>query len=493
MAVQGAIDSSLKWTLGLLNSANRYLTAETFQSKVTANGTTMKQKQIWTLLRHGDRVALQSHASKFLSIDKDGNVNAAAEEIGDDQTFTLETQADGKVAIKSFHGRYLGGSGDNTSGFFQTIEATNLFTIHLAMHPQINLYNVCRRTYCHLSENSEEIHCDEEIPWGSDALLIIEFHGGKYALRASNRKVLNRSGSLTGQVSDDSLYTIVFRDEQVAFRDSHGKYLTAVGGAAKVQSRKESIGKDELFVLMDSHPQFSLVASNKKLVSIRDGLEVRANQAQDNLSDSEIFQMEAVDRTDKSGNCKWAIRGNKKKYWSANPGLTDDAVSIGEKNQFIVEWMGPMIALKSTANGKYISVKTNGRMSAESAELTDECKFVFDFINRPLLVLRGNYGFVGVKGNSGVLECNRSQYDVFQVTCNGGVFHIQGGNGKYMGLDGDENVTITSDAPVDFLFELRAHTHVVIVAPNGKFLQGAQNGGFTAKGTTISSSTLWEY
>lgn len=493
MAVQGGIDFSLKWTIGFLNSGNKYLTAETFQCKVTANGSTMKQKQIWTLLRQGNGVALQSHAGKYLSIDKDGNVNAAAEEIGADQTFTLETQADGKVAIKSSHNRYLGGSGDNISGFFQTVEATNLFTIHLAMHPQINLYNVNRRTFCRLSEDSE-IVCDEEIPWGADALIILEFHGGKYALRASNGKVLNRNGSLVDQVSDNTLFTIVFRDAQVAFKDSQNKYLTAVGAMAKVQSRKESIGKDELFVLMDSHPQLSLTSvCNRKLVSIRDGLEVRANQAQDTFSDAELFQMEAVDRNDKSGNCKWAFRGNNKKYWSANPGMTAESDSIGEKNQFIVEWLGPMIALKSAATGKYISVKTNGKMSADCAELTDECKFVFDFVNRPLLVLRGSYGFVGVKGSSGVLECNRSQYDIFRVHCESGVFHIQGTNGKYMGVDGDDNITITSDTPVDFLFELRAHTHMIIVAPNGKFLQGAQNGGFTAKGTSICSTTLWEY
>ena len=488
-----AAKDSLKWTFGLLNSANRYLTAETFQCKVTANGTTMKQKQIWTLRRQGEggHVALQSHAGKYLSIDRDGKVSAGATEVGPDETLTLETKPDGKVAVKSSYGRYLGGSGENISGFDQTCEAINLFTIHLAMHPQINLYNVCRKKFCRLAD--EEIVCDELIPWGSDALIILEFHGGKYALRAANGKLLHRDGSLVNELSNDTLYTIVFRDAQVAFRDRHGKFLTAVGGVARMQSRKESIGKDELFLLMDSHPQISLTACNKKLVSIRDGMEVRANQAQDNISDAEIFQMEAVDRTDRSGNCKWAFRGNNNKYWSANPGITADADNATEKNEFIVEWLGPMIALKAASNGKYISVKSNGKMSAESTELTDECKFVFDFINRPLLVLRGCYGFVGVKGGSGVLECNRSQYDLFRVTCTNGTFNIQGSNGKYMAVDGDENITITSDSAYNFHFELRAHTHMVIVAENGKFLMGAQNGGFTAKGSTISNTTLWEY
>ena len=452
----------------------------------------MKKKQIWTLVRVGEsKVALKSHLGCYLSIDKDGNVTAAAEEIGADQTLTLETNADGRVAIRSSYDRYLGGSGDTISGFDKTCEATNLFTIHLAMHPQINLYNVNRRTFCHLVEN--EIRCNEDIPWGYDALIIVEFHGGRYALRAANGKLLKRTGDLVDEMSDDTLYTIVFRDAQVAFKDHKGKYLTAVGAMAKVQSRKDTISKDELFVLMDSHPQVRLTASNAKLVSIRDGIEVRANQAQDNATDSEIFQMEAVDHEDKSGNCKWVFRGSNKKYWSATPGITADKDSINDATQFEVEWQGPMIALKAS-NGKYISVRSNGKMCADAGELVDDCKFVFEFINRPLLVLRGAYGFVGVKGGSGVLECNRSQYDIFYVTCVNGTFHIQGANGKYMGLDGDSNVIISAESPTDFYFELRAHTHMIIrETKTGRLLKGAQNGGFTGTGSDISSATLWEY
>ena len=226
------------------------------------------------------------------------------------------------------------------------ISDTNLFIIHLAMHPQINLYNVNRRTFCHLVEN--ELRCKEVIPWGFDALITIEFHEGKYALRAANGKVLQRTGALVDAVNADSLYTIVFRDAQVAFRDCKGKYLTAVGAMATMQSRKDTIGKDERFLIMDSHPQMSFVASNTKLVSLRDGLEVRANQSQDDVQDTEIFQMEAVDRNDKSGNCKWAFRGNNKKYRSASPGIKADQDVIDDRCQFEVEWHGPLIALKNT-------------------------------------------------------------------------------------------------------------------------------------------------
>lgn len=487
-------DDVLKWTFGLINSANKYLTAETFQSKVNCNGTTLKKKQLWVMEKlGGDEFGLKSSTKKYLTSDKDGKLDCSGEEIGPDQKFIFETQADGKVAIRSVtHGRYIGGSGDSMTGFDQSIGPTNLFTIHLAIHPQVNIRNVNRKTFMHLNDEGTELTCNEVIPWGYDAVIILEFHDGKYALRAANTRYLTRTGSLADELTKDSLFTIVFKGSQVAFLDCNGKYLTAIGASALVASRKGNIGKDELFELVDSRPQLQLVAANGKYVSVREGVEVRAKQA--DVTDKEIFQMEPVDITDFSGNVKWIFRTCKdKKVWNSGATITADQDDTRlESTNFSIEWMGPMIALKAS-NGKYVSIKPNGQMSANSAEITDNCKFVFEFINRPILVLRGDYGFVGVKGNSGTLECNRSQYDVFGVVGNAGTYQIKGANGKYFKIETDNTLSINGDSPTDFFFEIRAPSRMVIIAPNGKFLKGQQNGGFTATGDSIGSNTLWEY
>lgn len=489
-----AASDTLSWTFGLINSSNKYLTAETFQSKVVCSATTMKKKQVWTMKKLDDAgtFALLGSIKKYLTTDKDGKLDCSGEEIGADQKFTFETQQDGRVAIRSVtHSRYVGGASDKMTGFDQSVGETNLFTIHLAIHPQVNIRNINRKTYMHLNEDTQELCCNEKIPWGYDATIILEFHDGKYALRAANTMYLAYTGQLVDNVNADSLYKIVFKGSQVAFQDKNGKYLTAVGASATVQSRKSSIGKDELFELIDSRPQVQLLAPNSKYLSIREGIEVRAKQSE--ATDKEIFQMEPVSITDFSGNVKWRLRSCNDKLWTNGSSITANSDDPSDENtHFTIEWMGPMIALKAS-NGKYISIKPNGQMAANSATVEDNCKFVFEFINRPILVLRGEFGFVGVKGGSGTLDCNRSQYDVFGVVGNAGTYQIRGANGKFFKIESDNTLSINGDEPTDFFFELRAPSRMIIVTPSGKFLRGQQNGAFSATGDRIEANTLWEY
>jgi len=64
------------WTIGLINSKFRYLSAETFGFRVNANGKSLKKKQVWVLEPSGDgeSVSLKSHLGKYLAVDQFGNV-----------------------------------------------------------------------------------------------------------------------------------------------------------------------------------------------------------------------------------------------------------------------------------------------------------------------------------------------------------------------------------------------------------------------------------
>lgn len=483
--------ADFKWTVGFINGGQKYLSAEKFQFKVNASGTSLRKKQIWTLEKvGGQEVAIKSCFNRYLGCDKKGTITADSDEIGDDNKFELVSEVDGRVGIKSSkHNRYLAGSFDDLRG----ADSKELWTLQLAMSPQINLRNVNRKTYAHLAEAGDEIHVNEQIAWGYDATITLEFSEGKYSIRAANAKYLSRTGQLVDAVSDDTRFTLVFRGGEVAFRDCKGKYLTCIGPQAVMQSRKDTISKDELFTLEDTNPQVSLNGSNGKYASIRLE-EVRANQTE--VGDEEIFQLEAVDRSDFSGNVKWAIRSKTKKYWKPQgPSQVIHNVADDFKDpecHFSIEWRGPKVAFKGN-NGKYLAITTNGRLAASSGDCTDECLFTFEMVNHPIITLRSEYGFVGAKGAAGTLECNRSQYDIFLLECKEGLYSFKAVSGAYWCMEGD-NFAVKGSSLMPVNIELRGHTRMCIKAPNAQYIKCAQNGGFTATGgSTVGASTLLEY
>ena len=71
-------------------------------------------------------------------------------------------------------------------------------------------------------------------------------------------------------------------------------------------------------------------------------------------------------------------------------------------------------------NGHYVLMKRNGQLSASSTDVVEDSKFVFEFINRPTLILRCENGFVGQKTASPQLECTRYvQYTLVNTNTRG--------------------------------------------------------------------------
>ena len=77
------------WTIGLINSKYKYLSAETFGHKINANGKALKKKQVWILepSGDGDTIVMRSHLNKYLAVDQFGNVTC-------DQVIIIKTLHD---------------------------------------------------------------------------------------------------------------------------------------------------------------------------------------------------------------------------------------------------------------------------------------------------------------------------------------------------------------------------------------------------------------
>ena len=87
----------------------------------------------------------------------------------------------------------------------------------MAARPQVNLRSVGRKRFAHLaSGEQDEIHVDENVPWGEDTLFTLEFReeANKYAIHTCTNMYLQRDGKLAaqaGKVSGTQFQTVIIK------------------------------------------------------------------------------------------------------------------------------------------------------------------------------------------------------------------------------------------------------------------------------------------
>nr|XP_020043544.1 fascin-2 isoform X2 [Castor canadensis] len=492
----------LKIQFGLLNDTDRYLTAESFGFKVNASAPSLKRKQIWLLEPDpGLSTAVlfrSSHLGRYLSAEEDGRVACEAERPGRDCRFLVLPQPDGRWVLQSEpHGRFFGGTEDQLSCFATAISPAELWTVHLAIHPQAHLLSVSRRRYVHLCPQDDEMVADGDMPWGVDALLTLIFQSRRYCLKSCDSRYLRSDGRLVWEPEAHACYTLEFKAGKLAFKDCDGRYLAPVGPAGTLKAgRNTRPGKDELFDLEESHPQVVLVAANHRYVSVRQGVNVSANQ--DEELDHETFLMQ-IDQETK----KCTFYSSTGGYWTlvTHGGIQAIATQISANTMFEMEWRGRRVALKAS-NGRYVCMKKNGQLAAISdfvgrphsalSRSADE-EFILKLINRPILVLRGLDGFVCHRRGSNQLDTNRSAYDVFHLSFSDGAYQIRGRGGGFWYTGSHGSVCSDGELAEDFLFEFRERGRLAIRALNGKYLRGGASGLLRADADLPAGSALWEY
>lgn len=115
---------------------------------------------------------------------------------------------------------------------------------------------------------------------------------------------------------------------------------------------------------------------------------------------------------------------------------------------------------------------------------------MYEIINRPRLVLRGEYGFVGTLP-SGLLECNKSAPEVYTMNVDKGMVQIANANGKFWKV-GDNGISCSGDVAENYTMSLHEESMMCLMF-KGKYFEGFQNGAFTCTGSKPGKSSYFEY
>lgn len=186
------------------------------------------------------------------------------------------------------------------------------------------------------------------------------------------------------------------------------------------------------------------------------------------------------------------------RYWTleTNGGIQAVADKRSSNALFDLVWQGDGSVAFRANNGKYVATKRSGHLYANADSVDELSKYFFYLINRPILVLKSEQGFVGMKSGSGFrLECNKASYETIQVERGEkGVVYFKSQNGKYWHCD-SEGVTADSDTPEGFFLELREPTRISIksAGPSGEYLIAGKNGNFRLGDSDHNTATKWEY
>ncbi|XP_060066991.1 fascin-like [Ylistrum balloti] len=495
-------EKRLEWKVGLQNPTEKFLTAEPYGNQVNVSGTSLKGKQIWVLeLNKDETVYIRSHLRRYLEADKFGNVACSSESHGEDGKFQIEYATDGTGRWSFKHtkyGYYLGGTEQDIHCLAKgaSDEELSLWYVPMAMHPQITFFNINRKRYVKLE--NDELQCTQLTPWGPEALITLEFKCGKYAFKTADSRYLTHTGHLTDEHGKNTKFSLELKLSSdsdlagLAFKDCEGKYLTAYAGSGVLKTRNKTVSRDELFFLVESHLQVIFVSSNGKQASIRQGLEVLSSQTE--TGDKEIFQIEYMKKTK-----KWLVYTANGKYWRLddNESIIADAKSANENCQFDIVWQKDGTAVIKASNQKYLRHRGTGALIAASEVTGEKEMFMIRVVNRPILVLKGESGYLSMitsGSRKAKYDCNKSTYDVLQLEQGpGGGYFVKGENGKYWSIGPDNSIQADGTTPTPFTFEFNGNSELMIRAPNGMYLKGEKSGGFAANSPEPTKSCVLRF
>ncbi|XP_059113437.1 fascin-3 isoform X3 [Peromyscus eremicus] len=253
---------------------------------------------------------------------------------------------------------------------------------------------------------------------------LLRFHrNGKWTLQCIiSGRYLESDDRLVPQRSSQTAFYMQVRPRGlVALCDGEGGTLYPQGTHLLLGLGSNPTRGEEWFILQHFPTWVSLRSRTRRFISVMYDAEVCA--ASERLTPMSLFQYECDNES-----LTLQLRSANGYYLAQrrHKSIIADGHPLESDTFFRVHWNCGKIMLQSS-NGRFLSIISNGLLMANATIPGPNEELGIRFANRPFLILRGRYGYVGSCSDHDLMQCNRDQPDcIHLLPCRQGIYHFQG-------------------------------------------------------------------
>ncbi|XP_031237195.1 fascin-3 isoform X2 [Mastomys coucha] len=481
--------------VGLISWAGTYLTFEAHKSSVTASAKSLGRRQTWEILVSNEHetqavIRLKSLQGLYLLCEADGTVCYGRPKTSHHGCFLLRFHRNGKWTFQCIiSGRYLESDGEDVFCNSRVLSAYHMWTPRPALHIHVTLYSPTYHSYARADHTVGRIWVDAAVPCLEECGFLLHFQDGCYHLETSTHHFLSHVDRLVPKRSPQTAFHLQVRPRGlVALCDGEGGTLYPQGSHLLLGLGSTPVKGEEWFVLQHFPTWVSLKSKSRKFLSVIYDAEVCA--ASERLTQMSLFQYECDSETPtlqlRSANGYYLAQRRHRTIIADGHPMESDTF-------FRVNWNCGKITLQCP-NGRFLGIASNGLLMANVTIPGPNEELGIRFANRPFLILRGRYGYVGSSSDHDLLKCNMDQPDcIHLLPCRQGIYHFQAQGGSFWSITSFGTFRPWGKFALNFCIELQGSSLLTVLAPNGFYLRADRSGTLLADSEEITKECIWEF
>ncbi|XP_054420108.1 fascin-3 [Pteronotus mesoamericanus] len=481
--------------VGLISWAGSYLTYEPYKNTVTATAKGLGRRQTWEILVSNEHdtqavVRLRGLQGLYLLCEADGSLCYDRPRTSHHGCFLLRFHRNGKWTLQCIiSGRYLESDGQDVFCNSRVLSAYHMWTPRPALHVHVILYSPLNHCYARADPTVGRVWVDAPVPCLGECGFLLHFQDGCYHLETSTHCFLSHLDRLVSQPSTQTAFHMQVRPGGlVALSDGEGGMLYAQGPRLLLGLGSSPHRGEEWFILQRCPTWVSLRARTRKFLSVIYDVEVYA--ASEHLTSMSLFQFESDNESPalqlRSANgCYLAQRRHRAVLANGHP-LESDTF-------FRMHWNCGRIILQSP-NGRFLGIAPNSLLMASATIPGPNEEFGIRLANRPFLILRGRYGYVGLSPERDLMQCNMDQPNcIHLLPCRQGIYHFQAQGGSFWSITSFGTFRPWGKFALNFCIELQGSNLLTVLAPNGFYMRSDRSGTLLADSEYITKECIWEF